>query len=33
VDKINKDELVLLETSQQITDKSFDSRLQIFFDM
>ncbi|XP_066357939.1 respiratory burst oxidase homolog protein A-like [Miscanthus floridulus] len=31
VDKINKDEL--REIWQQITDNSFDSRLQIFFDM
>lgn len=31
VDKINKEEL--REIWQQITDNSFDSRLQIFFDM
>ena len=31
VDRINKDEL--REIWQQITDNSFDSRLQIFFDM
>jgi respiratory burst oxidase len=31
VDQINKDEL--REIWQQITDNSFDSRLQIFFDM
>jgi len=31
VDKINKDEL--REIWQQITDNSFNSRLQIFFDM
>jgi respiratory burst oxidase len=30
-DKINKEEL--REIWQQITDNSFDSRLQIFFDM
>jgi respiratory burst oxidase len=30
-DKINKEEL--REMWQQITDNSFDSRLQIFFDM